>query len=228
MKKPSKLLISTSITFLVLGQFTPLVMGYPGNQQRYDCYRKSNNQFAFGSPNNVSNNNILCTPNPNYRPRNRSSQQRPSSNTRRSSRRVYQNIYQRSRNNTGEKIAIGLGSFVFGTLVGNSLSPRWGWGGWSDWDGWGDNIYIDDSVNYIDFGDINVDIGDVNELDSSIQDIDLIEIDASVDQFSEDDFGDDNFNDGDFGGDDFGGDDFGGDDFGGDDFGGDDFGGDDW
>ena len=202
-----------AVALITLINFAPLATAYPGNRERYDCYRKRDNQFSFGSPNNVSNRTILCTLNPNYKPGRGSSQQRNTStrsNTRRSYKKVYRNNY-RNRNYTGERIAIGLGSFAVGVLIGDAL---WGWVGW------GGDIIIDDSINVI--GDIgDVEIGDIGDLDDSIEDLDLTA------DFAGDDFGGDDFSGmDDFGGDDFGGDDFGSmDDFGGDDFGGDDFGG---
>ena len=231
MKTTSNLLVAATKTYkyhlaiaiLTIASFAPLANAIPSNRERYDCYRKSDNQFSFGSPNDVSNRTTLCTLNPNYRSGTRNSGRSRTSVTRKRSRKTYKNVY-RNRNNTGEKIAIGLGSFVFGAIVGNAIWP-WGWG-WGSWGGgWGDS-FIDNSTN--------IDIGDIGDLDASIQDLDLTDIDASGDDFSGDDFGDDfsgdSFGD-DFGSDDMGGDDFGGDDFGGDDFddfGGDDFGGDDF
>ena len=230
MKKSSNLFVSAAIAgtshfaiaLLTFIHFAPFAIAYPGNQQRYNCYRKRDNQFSFGSPSNVSNEAILCTPNPKYRSRNRSRQRSRSSTQRRTSRKVYQNTY-RNRNNSSEKIAIGLGSFAFGAFVGSAFWPwDWGWGGWGD-------IIIDDSINIIgDIGDIDIEIGDIGDLDDSVENLDLTELDESGDDFAGDDFGGDDFGSSDMGGSDFGGDDFGGDDFGGDDFGGDDFGGYDW
>ena len=256
MNTSSNLFVSTAkaykchlaIAILALASFAPLANAIPSNRERYDCYRKSDNQFSFGSSNNVSNSTTLCTLNPNYRSRTGVSQRRRTATRSRTSKKVYNNYYRNRRDNTGEKVAIGLGSFVFGAFVGNAIwGWGWGWGG-GGWGGWGDT-FIDNSIN--------VDIGDIGDLDASIQDLDLTDIDASGDDFSGDDFGDDfsgdDFGDDfsgddfggndmgdDFGGDDFGGNDmgddfggddfgdFGGDDFGGDDFGGDDFGGDDF
>ena len=223
-----------AIAILTIASFAPLANAVPGNRERYDCYRKSNNQFSFGSPNDVSNNTTLCIPNPNYRSGTRNSGSSRTSVNRTRTRKVYKNVY-RNRNNTGAKVAIGLGSFVFGAIVGNAIWPwGWGWGGWGSWGSWGGwgDAFIDNSIN--------VDIGDIGDLDASIQDLDLTDIDASGDEFGGDGFGGDEFSGDSFGddfggnemgddfGDDFGGDDF-GDDFGGDDFGGfDDFGGDDF
>ncbi len=39
-------------------------LAFPGNNQAFDCYRKSDNSYSFGSPTDVSNTAILCTPNP--------------------------------------------------------------------------------------------------------------------------------------------------------------------
>lgn len=44
------------------------VSAFPGNNQAFDCYRKSDNSFSFGSPTDVSNDAILCTPNPDLAP----------------------------------------------------------------------------------------------------------------------------------------------------------------
>ncbi len=50
---------------LIGASLSPTVaMAFPGNDQAFDCYRKSDNSFSFGSPTDVSNNAILCTPNP--------------------------------------------------------------------------------------------------------------------------------------------------------------------
>lgn len=40
------------------------VLAYPGNTLSFDCFRKSDNTFSFGSHSDVSNSAILCTPNP--------------------------------------------------------------------------------------------------------------------------------------------------------------------
>ncbi len=226
-----------AIALLTLASFAPLANAIPSNRERYDCYRKSDNQSSFGSPNDVSNSTILCTLNPNY-PSATSKQRRTSntrkprtSTTRNTSRRAYRNVY-RNRNSAGETFATGLGNFIFGAFVGSAIWP-WdrGWGGsggWSSWGGWGDT-FID--------GSTNMDIGDIGDLDVSGDDLsgdDFSGDDFSGDNLSGDDFSSDNLED-DFGGNDMGddfGDDFGGDDFGGDDFGdddfGDDFGGDDF
>ena len=138
MKTSSNLLVAATktskyhlaIALLTVASFAPLAHAVPGNRERYDCFRKSDNQFSFGSPSDVSNSSTLCTINPNYRSgTSNSSRNRSSSVTRKTTRKVYKNVY-RNRNNTGEKVAIGLGSFVFGAIVGNAIWP-WGWGGGS-------------------------------------------------------------------------------------------------
>ena len=252
--KASTLILYLLVMLLNATQLASLANAYPGNQYKYDCYRKRNNRFIFGSSTDASNLTTLCTPNPNYKSETRSVTQHSTSTTSNTSERVYVNNYTR-RDDTGAKVAIGLGSFFIGALV---ASPPWGWGwGWGGYGGYGGDVFIDDSINVIDYGDdLNVEVGDIGDLDASIQDVDLTEIDASGDTLdtvdvqdsntddtletegdvdldqvqNEPDFdtGTEDMNDGDFGGDDFGGDDFGGDDFGGGDFGGDDFGGGDF
>ena len=125
MKKSHKFLAPTAIALLTLVNLAPVAIAYPGNRERYDCYRKSDNQFSFGSPTNVSNRTTICTPNPNYRYQRPSRRTTPTTNrssTSNRSRTVYRNVYR--RDNTSEKIAIGLGSFVFGAFIGSAL-----WGG---------------------------------------------------------------------------------------------------
>ena len=39
-----------------------------GNQLQWDCFRKSDNEFSFGSHSNVSNSSILCVQNPDFDP----------------------------------------------------------------------------------------------------------------------------------------------------------------
>ena len=141
-----------AIALLTLTSFAPLANAIPSARERYDCYRKRDNQFSFSSPTDVSNRNTLCTLKPNYssatskQRRTSTTGQRSTSTTRNTSRRAYRNVY-RNRNNTGKKIGIGLGNFVFGSLVGSAI---WGWdrgwGGWGSWGGWGDT-FIDDSAN---------------------------------------------------------------------------------
>ena len=221
-----------AIALLTLASFAPLANAIPSNRERYDCYRKSEKQSSFGSPNDVSSSTTLCTLNPNYRSATSKQSRRTSntgkprtSTTRNRSRRAYSNVY-RNRNSTGATVATGLGNFIFGAFVGSAIWP-WdrGWGGsggWGSWGGWGET-FID--------GSTNMDIGDIGDLDLSGDD--FSGDDFSGDDFSGDDFSGDNFED-DFGGNDMGdefGDDFGGNDMGddfGDDFGGDDFGGDDF
>ena len=237
MNKSSPLVVPAAIALLTVGNFYPLAHAYPGNRERYDCYRKSDNQFSFGSPENASNSRVLCTPNPDYRSRPSSQRsfsprQRNTSNRQNVNKTVYKNVYRRG-DNTGEKVAIGLGSFAFGALIGSVFSPwGWGWGGWGwggGWGGWGDT-FIDNSVNNVDFGDLNVDVGNIGDVDASIGDIDFGDVDASGDEIGVTDFGGDDPNV-DASSDEIGATDFGGDDGGGfqeNDFGGDDYGGGDY
>ena len=195
MKKSSNLFVNGSIAYkhylmialLTLIHFAPLANAYPGNQQRYDCYRKRNNRYSFGSPTNVSDTRFLCIPNPHYRSRNRPSQQQRRSTRQKTSRRYYQNNYNYGyRGDTGARFAAGLGGFVFGAFVGSALWP-WGWG-WG-WGGWGGDIFIDDSINIIgDIGDLDIGIGDIGDLDASVQGLDLMEIDAGGDEIYTGDF----------------------------------------
>jgi hypothetical protein len=238
MNKSFPLVVPAAIALLTIGNLIPVAHAYPGNRERYDCYRKSDNQFSFGSPENASNSRVICTPNPDYRsrpsrPRSSSPRQRKTSTRQNVRRTVYKNVYHRA-DNTVEKVAIGFGSFAFGTLIGSVFSP-WGWGsGWSGWGGWGDT-FIDNSINNVDFGDLNVDVGDIGDVDASIGDIDFgdvdasgdaIDVDASGDDIGVTDFGSDD-TDVDASSDDVGATDFGGNDDDGDGFQENDFGDDD-
>ena len=142
MKKSPQLLVPAAIALLTIGNLIPLAHAYPGNRERYDCYRRIDNQFSFGSPENASSRRVICVRNPDYRsrpstPRNSSTRQRNRSTRQTVNKKVYRNVYRR-RDNTGEKVAIGLGSFAFGALIGNVFSPwGWGWGSWGGWGGWG-------------------------------------------------------------------------------------------
>ena len=59
-------LITLPMALTLIGASLPPIaaMAFPGNNQAFDCYRKSDNSFSFGSPTDVSNDAILCTPNP--------------------------------------------------------------------------------------------------------------------------------------------------------------------
>lgn len=108
MNKPTQFLLSkaisggtslVAITVISISNLTPMVLANPNNRERYDCYRKSNNQFSFGSHTDVSNISFLCTPNPHYRSPNRSNRsRRPSRPQPTSSRRRYRNTYSRRSN----------------------------------------------------------------------------------------------------------------------------------
>lgn len=53
-----------ALTLATASLLPTAALAFPGNNQAFDCYRKSDNSYSFGSPTNVSNNAILCTPNP--------------------------------------------------------------------------------------------------------------------------------------------------------------------
>lgn len=56
------------LTLATVSLLPSVAAAYPGNTQAFDYYRKSDNSFSFGSPTDVSNSAILCTPNPNLAP----------------------------------------------------------------------------------------------------------------------------------------------------------------
>ncbi len=46
MKKSHKFVAPTAIALLTLVNLAPVAIAYPGNRERYDCYRKNDNQFG--------------------------------------------------------------------------------------------------------------------------------------------------------------------------------------
>lgn len=58
----------TLVLTLASPSLAGMVQAFPGNTQAFDCYRKADNSFSFGSPTDVTNNAILCVPNPDLAP----------------------------------------------------------------------------------------------------------------------------------------------------------------
>ena len=73
--KSSLLFSAAAATTLALGGWaidaattTTDALAVPGNQLQWDCFRKSDNQYSFGSHSDVSNSAILCVQNPDFDP----------------------------------------------------------------------------------------------------------------------------------------------------------------
>lgn len=73
--KSSFLFSAAAVTALTLGGLaidavstTDSARAVVGNQLQWDCFRKSDNEFSFGSHSDVSNSAILCVQNPDFDP----------------------------------------------------------------------------------------------------------------------------------------------------------------
>ncbi|MGK7911437.1 MAG: hypothetical protein AB4050_08130 [Synechococcus sp.] len=73
--KSSFLFSAAAVTAFTLGGLaidaastTDSAQAVIGNQLQWDCFRKSDNEFSFGSHSDVSNSSILCVQNPDFDP----------------------------------------------------------------------------------------------------------------------------------------------------------------